>query len=97
MPFSTNVTLTTILEWTAQPAATSYEISAQDGVGTNILPTTDVGNVTSLPVSTWLTGQPTNADYQLFVRAKNSGGVGPWGQLDVHLVPGLVAPDIHVQ
>jgi hypothetical protein len=86
--------------WVAIPSATSYEISAQTGVGhplgdgVNILPTTDVGLVLTLPTSTWLSGQELNQPYQIFVRAKNANEVGPWGQLNVTLIGELTAPVI---
>lgn len=91
------VSLSTVLAWTSIAGATSYELTAQDSTGTNILtPNVDVGNVLSAPVSTWLGANPPATGYQLFVRAKNATGVGPWGQLNVDLIASLTAPVLSV-
>lgn len=94
------VTQSSMRAWTAIPGATSYVITAQTGVGhplgdgINILPEVDVGNVLTLPTSTWLSGQELNQPYELFVKAINANEVGPWGQLNVTLFGELKAPVI---
>jgi hypothetical protein len=97
-----NVTQGSVVSWGAVAGATSYEIASQTGVGhpsgdgVSVLPTTDVGNVLQLPVSSFISGQALNQPYQLFVRAKNTSETGPWGQLDVVLVGSLSAPVLSV-
>ena len=86
------------VSWGAVPGAESYEITAQDSLGANILNggvAVDIGLVLTAPASSWLAGQPAGLGYQLFVRAVRTSApaeVGPWGQLNVDLVDSLVAP-----
>lgn len=91
------VSLSTVISWTAIAGATSYELTAQNSTGSNILtPNVDVGNVLTASVSTWLLGSPPATGYQLFVRAKNATESGPWGQLNVDLIASLTAPVLSV-
>ncbi len=91
------VMLSTSMEWTVVLGATSYELTAQNSTGTNILaPKVDVGITFTAPVSAWLAGAPPSSGYQLFVRAKNATTTGPWGQLNVDLIASLTAPVLSV-
>ena len=91
----TNANLGDTVNWTAQTGATSYEIASQNLPGGEPhLPTTNVGNVLSAPLTTFLPNAVLGNSYQLFVRAVAGSDFGPWGQLDITLVTQFGAPVI---